>query len=154
MDNYESLIQGEATRAKVNHEWVMAIVRRESSFNAYSIRFESSYAYLFQVEMYAKKLGVTINTEMMCQKTSWGLGQIMGALAREQGHQGPMGELFLPEVNIKHLCIRIKKLMTYSLVPDDVFACYNGGPGALHKKGGVYINQEYVNTVKSYLLLH
>ncbi len=132
--------------------WMQAIITQESQFNTYAIRYEPNYRYTYKPEYYAKASAlVSLNTEMMTQKMSWGLAQIMGGLAREQGHNGLMGELLDPETNIKHLCIRIKDLRKISVIPDDIFAMFNGGPGAIHKSGGKYSNQSYIDSIHSHL---
>jgi len=137
---------------EVSPKWVNAIILQESSWKNYALRFEPNYPYLFQVDQFAKKLVITSATETTCQKMSWGLGQIMGALAREQGHDGPMGQLFKPKYNILHMCKRIQTLKKISPRMDDIFAMYNGGPGALiKKKDGIFKNQVYVDSVKKKL---
>lgn len=131
--------------------WMKAIITQESQWNPFAIRYEPNYRYLYQTESFAKIPLNNLSTEMMTQRMSWGLAQIMGGLAREQGHQGLMGELLDPETNLKHLCIRIRDLRKISALPDDIFAMYNGGPAAIHKSGGKYSNQVYVDAIHSHL---
>lgn len=147
----ESIIQKTCKTYQVDPNWLKAIISTESSWNQYSIRYEVNYQFLYQPERFAKLAMVTLSTEIATQKMSWGLGQLMGGLAREQGHTSMLSELIKPEVNIKHMCIRIDHLKKISEVPQDVFACYNGGPGAIHKANGVYLNQAYVERVMGYL---
>jgi hypothetical protein len=92
----------------INPAWVRAIITQESSWNPCAIRYESSYQWLFEVEKCANLAQVTLATELVTQKMSWGLGQIMGALAREQGLAGQIPLLLTPEINIKHMCKRLK----------------------------------------------
>lgn len=144
---YSSLYQ-------VEPDWIKAIILTESSGNPYAIRYEGSYPYLFEVESSAKKANVTLATEIASQKISWGLGQIMGALAREQGHKTSIVELVTPEINIKHICIRLEYLKKLAKETDDIFAGYNGGPGSMrlgfdHK----YPNQVYVDKIHKNLAL-
>ncbi len=140
-----------ATDYKLDPNWVYAIILQESAGKHYHIRYEPKYKYLFRPEFYAKKLGISLATEVASQMTSWGVGQIMGALAREQLHGGLMAELIQWELNIKHICIRITALMRISINKDDIFAMYNGGPGILAKSQKGYFNQEYVDGVNRYL---
>lgn len=135
---------------QVDSQWVKAIILTESSGNPYAERYESGYNYTWEVEKCAKKCNSDLATELKSQKTSWGLGQIMGAVAREQGHTDWLTQLVIPEINIRHICILIEKLKRSDKckLPEDVFSAYNGGLGALklgfdHK----YPNQVYVDKV-------
>jgi Transglycosylase SLT domain len=130
---------------------VKAIVTQESNYNPYAIRYEPVYKYLYDVTHFSQFLLISTDTEMMTQKCSWGLGQIMGAVAREQGHVGPMGQLFDVDVNIKHICILIQKLALKAKSLEAVFSSYNDGLGALLKvKDGIYPNQGYVSSCLSF----
>jgi soluble lytic murein transglycosylase-like protein len=144
------IIEHYATQYSVDPHWMRAIVYQESGNNPYALRFEPTYRYLYQPEHYTSPVN-GLHTEMITQRMSWGLAQIMGALAREQGHTGFMGELLNPETNITHLAIRIRDLKKISTFPPDVFAMYNCGPGAIHKTSGKYQNQSYVDAIQTYL---
>lgn len=137
---------------QIDPSWGKAIVTAESQWNPYAVRYESSYSYLFEPMEYAKSGLISLSTEIATQKMSWGLGQVMGALAREQGHTGVMAELVDPELNLKHMCIRLAELKNRSNDAEHVFAGYNGGPGAMRKlETGRFSNQKYVDRVLEYL---
>lgn len=137
---------------RVEPTWVKAIIEVESAWNPYAIRYEPQYPYHFETSKCAKRARVTLATELATQRMSWGLGQVMGALAREQGHQGSMAELTQPELNLKHMCIRLKDLNQRAASPAEVFAAYNGGPGAMKRlESGLFLNQTYVDKVKGAL---
>lgn len=141
-----------AQKFGIDYLWVKALIQQESSGNVYAIRYEPQYQYLFNPKAFAQHLNISQSTEETCQKMSWGLGQIMGAVARSQGHSENMGELFTPEVNIKHMCILIASLKRVSQFEDDIFSMYNGGIGAYRRKmNGVYPNQSYVDSVNRHL---
>lgn len=131
--------------------WIQAIIQQESAWNEYAIRYEVNYRYLYDTNGCAARALVTLNTEIATQKMSWGLGQIMGGLAREQGLVGPMGQLFEADTNIWHVAKRLCRLMKFSNLDEDVFAMYNSGPDALHKVSGKYMNQTYVDSVLMHL---
>lgn len=143
----EDLIQKLSKDFSIEPKWIKAIITQESAWNPYAIRFEPNYIYLFKPEIFAKKAGFTLDTETISQKISWGLGQIMGALAREQGFKGAMPELLKPEINILHICIRLKNLKVKFSKAEDVFAAYNGGFGAVKKINDEYKNQKYVDSI-------
>jgi len=144
-----------ATQCAINHSiepaWVRAIVSVESSWEPLAVRFEPGYQWVYEIVKSAKLAQVSLDTESATQKMSWGLGQIMGALAREQGLTGPLPKLLTPEVNLEHICIRIKHLKNISNQKDDIFAAYNGGVAAMKKIEGKYRNQKYVDNVNTFL---
>ena len=127
--------------------WILALVLQESGANRYQIRYEPGYRYLFHPETFAQILKISPQTEIESQKISWGLGQVMGAVARSQGHQGLMAELTDPETNIHQMCQLIRSLKKESPDADAVFAMYNGGREAFEKKTTTYPNQKYVDSV-------
>lgn len=135
----------------IDYYWLRAIVRQESDDNIYALRFEATYHYLLNPIHFSKKLGITLNTEITTQKMSWGLCQMMGGLAREQGFEEDMGKFFDPKINLTHLAKRLAKLRTISVYSGDVFAMYNGGEGAHKLLDGRYTNQNYVDSVMKYM---
>lgn len=135
---------------QIPRSWVESIITVESGWNPYAIRFEANYQWLYTPQKFLNHNN-SYATEMTAQKFSWGLGQIMGALAREQGHTGLLTELLNPELNVKHICIRLEKLRSISQDPLTVFAMYNGGPGARKKLEGKFVNQAYVDKVSEEL---
>lgn len=147
--SYDTLIQTYAAINGIDPAWAKAIIATESNFDPFALRYESSYNFLYQTEKCAKAAKVSLSTEIATQKISWGLAQVMGALAREQGFTGGMAELTDPELNIRHLFIRLRHLKSglATLSPDVIFAGYNGGPGMMRKIHGVFQNQKYVDTV-------
>lgn len=154
LKEYEAIIEAKAKEFDLDPRWIMAIIWTESKGNPNALRFEPNYSFLYRPETFGGKGLISRDTEIITQKISWGLGQIMGAVAREQGHQGLMAELLAPNLNIYHICTLLKRLTRISSNPSDVFAMYNGGPGVLKKiVGGIYPNQSYVNTIQNFLSL-
>jgi soluble lytic murein transglycosylase-like protein len=151
--NFKDEITAAANKYQVSSLWIKAIITQESNWNKYALRYEPAYNYLLKPDEFAKKVGTTLNTEIQVQKMSWGLGQIMGALAREQGHLGPMGELFDPFINISMLAQRLNTIMKYTHIQNSVFSAYNGGLEAWHyfTKNGKYSNESYVDSVNKHL---
>lgn len=148
---FEKEILESSLKYNIPTVWIKAIIAQESNWDPLAIRFEPSYSYLYNKFEIAKNCGVTVDTEVVCQKMSWGLGQIMGGLARSRGLEGPMGQLFNPETNIDFMGRFLKDLKGHADNTDDIFAMYNGGPRDKFKNGGKYPNQSYVDSVKKHM---
>lgn len=149
---FETRLQALCKIYQIDPKWVKAIITTESNWNQYAVRYEANYSYIFNPSRFTNT-EISMSTEIATQKMSWGLCQIMGGLAREQGHTGLMAELVNPDVNIKHLCVRLCHLKKISENEDDIFSMYNGGPGELNQKvNGIYFNQTYVDKVKANLI--
>jgi len=136
----------------IDPKWIEAIIEHESHWDPYAVRYEPHYSNLFQETEFCKISHVTLKTEIHTQKISWGLGQIMGGLARAQGYRRPLPSLIAPEYNILQMCILIQSLKKISSDFDDILAMYNGGPRARHRIHGKYPNQDYVDQVKKYFI--
>lgn len=77
-----------------------AIARQESGFEPTAMRYEPNWKYMWDVELNAPFRGVlnpatfpapdyvSSQTEWSAQRTSWGLCQVMGSVARENGYRG------------------------------------------------------------------
>jgi hypothetical protein len=147
----QPLIESIAAFHAIDPRWLTAIVTQESQWNMFAVRYEPAYQYLYHPETYASGL-ISFATEINTQKSSWGLGQIMGALYREQGGKGFMAELLIPEINLKHIAIRLAYLQKKSKDPATIFAGYNGGVGAMRKlPSGLFRNELYVRNVQKYV---
>lgn len=127
-----------------------AFVQTESSGDPMAARFEVQYKYIFKVGEFAKLNLITPITEEVFQKTSWGLCQIMGGLARELGHQTSLLELLIPEINLKLAASHLKNLIQKYPGRDDMIAAYNAG-SPIKGLDGKYKNQQYVDKVNGYL---
>lgn len=149
---FSDLIAETATQYGIDGNVIKAIIAQESKWNPYAIRYESNYKWLYHPENYSKHPLISLATEVESQKISWGLGQIMGALAREQGHMGLMGELLDPKINIMHIGIRLKDLSRECKKPEEFFAAYNGGIDAVRRNNGKFKNQPYVDSANGYLI--
>lgn len=128
---------------------VLAIIYQESRGNTYAERYEPDFKSLLDVKYFAKKNLVTEDTEIISQKTSRGLCQIMGGTARYLGFGGYLAELFVPHINIR-LCIKfLCRLFQRHGHQSDVIASYNAGSPRFDADGR-YKNQTYVDNVLRY----
>jgi soluble lytic murein transglycosylase-like protein len=116
---------------------VLAVIWKESNFNTWAIRFEPNYKWLYQPGDFAQRLGLTLTTETVQQKTSWGAMQVMGAVARELGFFGKyLSVLCIPEIGTKYGCLYLNNLLKkYDGDISAVLAAYNGGGGAVKADG-------------------
>jgi len=129
---------------------VAAIVIVESNGITCATRYEPRYRYTTHPHIYASNIGITPGTEEIHQKTSWGLMQVMGGLARELGHTTHLTELCDPVVGLNYGCKYIKRLQETYDKRTDVISAYNQG-SPRKTKGGFYRNEAYVDKVSSYI---
>ncbi len=123
-----------------------SIAMVESSLDPNTVRYEPLWRYHYKVEMFAKDLNITKETEHVLQSISWGLMQVMGTGARELGFDRHLTELTNPHFNV---IIAIKKLEQLYNRYDDleaVISSYNQG-NPRKKADGSFMNQIYVNKV-------
>ena len=156
---------------------VCALCEVESAWMPWAARYESGYKWLYIYEFddegypyinlsagkrergqqYIKfliQLGCSGQTEVIHQKISWGLMQIMGATARERGFRGWLTELCDPQVNLEWGCKHLRWMIDhnnayglpdYRIKPEDLAAAWNGGTRIVID--GKYKNQSYVDRV-------
>lgn len=122
---------------------VAGIVQVESGGDPHAMRYERGYRWTVPFVG-----GGTQGTETEAQKFSYGLGQIMGATAREHGFKGPwLSMLFDPPTNLQYVCKHLVWLLKrYRGDMHDAISAYNQG-SARRTDRGDYVNQVYVNKV-------
>jgi soluble lytic murein transglycosylase-like protein len=129
---------------------IEAIVQTESGGDRFAIRFEPHYKWLFKTKENAQDNRITEATETVMQMTSWGLTQVMGAVARELGLKGPIFQMLEPKTNLTYCSLLLKRLAKKYTQKDDLIAAYNAG-SAVKGLDGRYKNQQYVDKVNGYL---
>jgi len=144
MDHGEltQLIKSAAAKRALPWELVYAICQVESSLNPTATRYEPHFRWLVgDNDAMSPK-------ERHDQMTSWGLMQVMGAVARELGHIGPLDDLLHPPTGLFYGCLHLRRFRAkYDLWPD-VIAAYNAGsPRRVAGQVGPYVNQLYVDKV-------
>lgn len=81
---------------------VWALVEQESGWRPEATRYEPHYRWLV---VPAEGMGIDCGeAEIRGQRTSWGLCQVMGAVARELGLSGPFEALLRPGVGLDYGC--------------------------------------------------
>lgn len=138
--NLDQIIEAAALSAGLPRELVHAICTVESSMNPWAIRYEPSYRWL-----YGNHETMT-DTERTGQKMSWGLMQVMGAVAREYGFTGWFPSLCDPSIGLKYGCKHLAKFYARHKNWPDTIASYNAG-SPRRTDDGRYVNQSYVDMV-------
>lgn len=142
-----SLIHQKATEHGIDPLMLQAMAQVESGLNPWAIRYEPNYRYILSPLEWASKLRITKESEEMMQKSSLGLLQVMGALARELGHKDHLTQLFDPELNINYSCAYLKRQMKRFDKVDQLIASYNAGTPRWDSFQGDWENGEYVKKV-------
>ena len=172
----EGLVDAIAPRFHLPRELVLPIIRVESGWNQWAYNPEPHYRYLVDArtgkpfrkltsgEARAKKppadfpsapaLADDTDAEWWGQQASWGLMQVMGAVAREYGFRGWFAELCVPAVGIWYGCTYLGRMRDRFLDEhgwEGVVAAYNAG--SPRKRRGEWENQGYVDKVMRRLSL-
>lgn len=158
-------------RAAVRHGLEIGLVRAvvlvESSGNPYAWNPEPKYRYVWDVRRWAPFRPLTpVEAEMSRppadfgalagdpdqewwgQRASWGLMQVMGAVARERGFRGPyLTELVDPPIGLDAGCRVLAGLLRWAKGDvDAAVAAFNGGTVG-NQPGGPLRNAEYSRKV-------
>lgn len=122
---------------------VRAQIQTESGGNPWASRYEPAYRYFVDVRTqqplrlegddvpddFPSKPGCSGPTEWVGQKTSWGLLQMMGGVARERGFAGTfLAELCDPATNLHLCCAFLRDLLDWSGADvHQALGAYNAG---------------------------
>lgn len=135
-------------RDAVPEHIMLGLLYVESRFDPWAVRYEPHYRWLYKPDEFAKRHAVSKATEVTLQKTSFGLGQVMGAVAREYGFDQPyLTALCEPATNLHYVGRHLNKWLARYGTIEKALAAYNGGPGAVRESG--LVNERYVNEVMS-----
>ena len=151
-------IEQYATRYCIPQDILRAVVLVESGGDTWAMRYEPHYRWLWDVrrnkpvrttmDLFPAPRGVSRDSEIMGQKTSWGLMQVMGAVARERGFEGRfLSELCDPDVGMRFGCLHLlgfhRRWGTWELA----LVSYNAGSP---RKGddGKWVNQVYIERLR------
>lgn len=148
LNETKALIHEVAEANQIDGDLFEAICGVESSFSHTAVRYEAGYRWLWYPREYASRQKITEATEETLQKISYGLCQVMGAVCREFGYQGPLILLTDPELSLVYGAKLLRRLyLKYGERNEsDIIAAYNAG-SVRKTPGGMYENQAYVNKV-------
>lgn len=165
IDDHRALIENVALGAGVRHELLLALVMQESGGDPWAYNPEQRYRYFWNVRTNSPFRAVTEeenaseyppadfpspapgivdpDAEWWGQQASWGLCQVMGAVAREHGLAAP----FLTCLCDPYIGLGVGARHLRGLIDRygerDGLAAYNAGPGNRHGATG----QEYASEV-------
>lgn len=141
------LIKATALAANIDPDVFLAVCMVESSLDPLAIRFEKHYKWLWFPREHAQLARISYDTEVMLQSCSYGLGQVMGAVVREQGYKGPLQKLLLePDFATAAAAKHLRKFYERHNSETDAISAYNQG-SPRKTPGGLYVNQGYVDKV-------
>jgi hypothetical protein len=168
------LIQSAAARHNLPPLLLSALIEQESGGDPWAWNPEPRYRYLWDVSrnrtfrtLSLAEIGSEVppfdfptlagdrDQEWWAQQASWGLMQVMGAVAREGGCRLPyLTALCGPDDNLEYGCrhlsnLRGRFMQTYGW--PGVIAAYNAGSPRRLSAGGPYQNQRYVDEVTARL---
>ena len=163
---WRGLVEAIAAPRGLDPDVVLAIIAQESSGRPGAWNPEPHYRYLVNVKTgkpfraltddervsekppadFPAPRGVDRDAEWWGQQASWGLMQVMGAVARERGFGGAdLPDLTTPWVGIRYGVAQLVHLRKRFSDGDDLLATYNGGPSAAGR------NRDYVASVHAHL---
>lgn len=128
----------------------IALINVESGGITWRMAYEPKFRWVKDVQMHADRLGISYETELVFQRASIGLMQIMGSVARELSFKDYLVRLVEPELGLYWGMLKLKKeLVRHDRNLWNAISSYNQG-GAYRTTKGDYKNQEYVNKVSRY----
>lgn len=101
---------------------VCAVIEQESSWVPQAIRYEDGF-----YQRYIVKLNLKDPTEARARAFSWGLCQVMGQVAREEGFTGHLVDLCQPEIGIDRGCVHLAKKLSVHPELESALLAWNGG---------------------------
>ena len=112
-----------ATNHSLDPALICAVVEQESSWNTFAIRYEPEF-YLH----YVRPLAGLSATEAYARAFSWGLLQLLGECARENGYTGDLAALCDPGTGLNAGCVHFaRKLKAADGDVHKALLLWNGG---------------------------
>lgn len=133
-----------AAAHKLPPEIVCGQIQRESDWEPYAMRYEPAFLSKYVAPLYTA--GKITATEAYTRSMSWGLGQVLGQVARELGFTRTyFGELSDPSVGIEYQCRKLDKcLVRAGGDMSKALEMYNGGSNLNYAQEVIEFSKEYV----------
>jgi len=141
-DETNKHIKEYSEKYSVDENLIKAIITVESDNNVFAFRYEPTLKFADWYNTILSEKERT-NDYSYC---SYGLMQVLFAVAKGNGFRGSPTQLFLPEHNIKYGTKLLSTLQKHYKSIPDVISAYNQGSNAKNEDGK-YKNQDYVNKV-------
>lgn len=162
--HYRAFIEHTAAAYRLDPLLLAALVQQESSGNPWAWNPEPRYRWLWDVRLQKPFRTLTADEqssetppkdfpflagdrdqEWWAQQASWGLGQVMGGVARELGFLGHyISELCDPATGLKYSAMLLSDLLKWSKGDvDAALGAYNAGRGAASSPAAL----EYISKV-------
>lgn len=106
MNDLIALAKQAATAANLDPALVCAVCEQESAWSPWAIRYEPAF-----YAKYIIPLGLSDDTEARVRAVSWGLMQLIGETAREEGFVGPMASLCDPATGLERGLVHLKRCL-------------------------------------------
>lgn len=149
---WDSLILSLSKKFLFEPELIGAIIEVESASMNYKCRYERNWSNFVDVPGFAKKLSITEETETMLQKTSIGVMQVMGAVARQHKYKGDLLRLTDPFFGIYYGCTHLSWFRAnFGYQDDSLISAYNAGKPRKDPQSNKYSNQTYIDKVNYWL---
>ena len=128
---------------------LLGITTQESALNTKAVRFEP--AFLLRYVKKSRNCDVRdVSTREILLSCSFGLGQVMGQVAFENGLQkDKIVSLLDPDINLHYTCKILAKLLKKYADRDKAIASYNAG-SPRYNSNNQFVNQRYVDKVKRF----
>ncbi len=101
-----AVVVGAAINADIDPALACAVVSHESSWDPWAVRYEPGF-----YARYVQSMTGISETEKTLRATSFGLFQIMGQVAREQGFDGKYLTELCDPVNVIQGCKKLKRCL-------------------------------------------
>ena len=142
-----TVIKEVAQAEGLDEKLLQAICTVESSLDPYAVRYEPAYKYTVSPREWASQMRLSVETEEVLQKTSYGLAQIMGGVMREYGFSGKLQTCLLnPKIPLTYSAKHLKNYLRRYGSEVEAIASYNAG-SPRKTPGGMFVNQTYVDKV-------
>lgn len=125
--SYLPIIQHHAKNFNLEPNLVRAVIQVESEGDTWAARFEPGWKWFVSPKTWAKIVKVSQSTETVCQAMSFGLMQVMGAVARELGMTEDLTKLCSPDTGIYYGCKKLRKEIDRWGSIERGLAAYNAG---------------------------
>jgi hypothetical protein len=136
VSNFDSQIKKTAEQFALDWLLVKAVCIKESGLDTWKVRFEPNWKYRDRPEFFAKKNNISLETEINCQKMSWGLMQVMGTVAHELGYYEDLTKLLQPSLGLFYGCKKLAALIKRHNDLPTSLAAYNAGSGNIKAGSG------------------